>query len=78
MDSRWYCGKSVFCDDLSPPLTTWPGPEWVTRLVPAGLYKGSPQQTRESCFHAPRIVAVQSKTLGKPCGRGKENLHLDF
>lgn len=42
---------------------------------PAGLYKGSPQQTRVGCFHAPRIVAVPEQDIGKTLKR-KENLHL--
>lgn len=75
MGCHGHCGKSAFCDDLSPPLTAWPGPEWVTRLVPAGLYKGSPQQTREGCFHAPKIVADPEKDTGKNLKR-KENVHL--
>lgn len=66
----------VFCDDLSPPLTAWPGPGWVTRLDPAGLYKRSPQQTMEGCIHTPRIVAVPEQDNGKTLWKRKTNLHL--
>lgn len=65
-----------FCDDLSPLLAAWPGPGWVIRLVPAGLYKGSPQQTREGCFHTPGIVAVPEQDIGKTLWKRKKKSPL--
>lgn len=76
MGSHGHRGESVFYDDLCPSLIAWPGPEWVTRLVPAGPYNGCSQQSREGCFHAQRIVAVPEQDIGKILQKTKENLHL--